>query len=66
MVVLTLDISQSKYNTDHENNHSLNLWYLFIGEVDEYNEETHENKYLVFASTDKTKEVITKHTELWD
>ena len=24
------------------------------------------NEYLVFASTDKNKEVLTKYTELWD
>ena len=24
------------------------------------------NKYLVFASTDKSKEVLEKYTELWD
>ena len=24
------------------------------------------NKYLIFASTDKNKEVLTKYTELWD
>ena len=24
------------------------------------------NKYLIFASTDKNKEILTKYTELWD
>ena len=29
-------------------------------------EEKNENKYLVFDSTDKNKEVLKKYTELWD
>ena len=40
--------------------------YFIIGEVDGYNEESNENKYLIFASTDKNKEVLRKYTERWD
>ena len=40
--------------------------YLIIGEVDGYIKEKNGNKYLVFAFTDKTKEVLKKYTELWD
>ena len=32
----------------------------------EYTEEINGNKYLVFGSTDKNKEVLKKYTELWD
>ena len=37
-----------------------------IGEVDGYIEESNRNKSLVFASTDKNKEVLTKYTKLLD
>ena len=37
-----------------------------IGEVIEYIEENHGNKYLVFDSSDKNKEVLKKYKELWD
>ena len=40
--------------------------YLIINEVDGYIEESNENKYLVFVSTDKNKEVLEKYTKLWD
>ena len=40
--------------------------YLIIGEADEYIKEKIRNKYLVFASTDKNKEVLEKYTKLWD
>ena len=40
--------------------------YLIIGEVDGYIEEKNESKYFVFDSTDKSKKVLEKHTELWD
>ena len=39
---------------------------VIIGEVDGYTKEKNENKYLVFNSTDKRKEVLTKYTELWN
>ena len=35
-----------------------------IGEVDGYIEENNENKYLIFASTDKNKKVLEKYTSL--
>ena len=40
--------------------------YLIIDKADGYTEERNGNKYLIFASTDKNKEVLTKYTELWD
>ena len=40
--------------------------YLIIGEADGYIEEKDGDKYLIFVSTDKNKEVLTKYAELWD
>ena len=52
---------------DHLNNiHSVNHLCLIFNKVDGYTEKRNENKYLVFASTDKNKEVPTKYTELWN
>ena len=51
--------------SDYENIHSVNPLYLIVGKVDEYIEESNRNRYLVFASTDKNKEVLAKYTELW-
>ena len=44
----------------------MNPLYLIVGVVEEYIEEKNWNKYLVFASTDKNKEVLEKYTEIWD
>ena len=56
---------------DQENINSLNSLYLIIGEEDGYiecsfTEENKGNRYLIFGSTDKNKEILTKYTELWD
>ena len=51
---------------DYESIYSVNSLYLIIGEVDGYIEENNENNYLIFASTDKNKEVLEKYTELWN
>ena len=45
--------------------------YLIIGKEDGYiecsfTEENKGNRYLIFGSTDKNKEILTKYTELWD
>ena len=53
-------------NFDYVNIHSVNPLYLIIGEADGSIKEKNGNKYLVFASTDKNKEVLEKYTELWD
>ena len=39
---------------------SVNPSYLIVGEVDGYIEEKYGNKYLVFPSPDKNKEVLGK------
>ena len=56
---------------DNENIDSANSLCLIFDNVDgciECNstEESDENKYLIFASTDKNKKVLKKYTELWD
>ena len=40
--------------------------YIIIAKVEGYIEESNGNKSLVFTSTDKNKEVLTKYGELWD
>ena len=45
---------------------SANSFYLIFINVDAYIEESNEDKYLIFASTSKNKEVLEKYTELWD
>ena len=40
--------------------------YLIIGKVDGFIEEKNGSKYLGFDSTDENKEVLAKHTEIWD
>ena len=51
---------------DYENINSVNRLYFITGEVGRYIEQSNVNKYLIFASTDKNKEMLTKYTELWD
>ena len=40
--------------------------YFITGEVDGYIVEKNRNKYFIFASTDKNREVLTKYTKLLD
>ena len=40
--------------------------FLIIGEADGSIEEKNENKYLVFADTNKNKEVLEKYIKHWD
>ena len=42
---------------DHVNIDSANSIYLVFNNVDGYIEESNGNKYLIFASTDKNKEI---------
>ena len=44
--------------SDYVTIHSVNPLYLTIGEVDGFIEEKNGNKYLIFSSTDKNKEVL--------
>ena len=45
---------------DNENIDNANSLYLIFNNVDAYTEESSDNKYLIFASTDKNKEVLKK------
>ena len=51
---------------DQVNIHRVDPLYLILHEKDGYIEEINGYKYLIFASTDKSKEVLTKYTELWN
>ena len=54
-----------------KNLYGSNSLYLVFNNVDAYiecnsTEEKKENKYLIFASTDKNREALENYTELWD
>ena len=48
---------------DYVSIHSVNCLYFITGEVDGYIGENTGNKYLIFASTDKNKKLLTKCIE---
>ena len=39
---------------------------MIIDERDEHFKEKNGNRYLIFDSTDKNKEILIKYTKLWD
>ena len=49
-----------------ESIYSANLLYLHIIHAREYIEEKNVNKYLIFDSVDKNKEVLKKYAGVWD
>ena len=52
---------------DHVNIDCENSLYLVFHNIDRYIvEKNNEDKYLVFASTDKNKEILEKCTKLWN
>ena len=56
---------------DKENIDSANSLYFIFNDVDRYiecnsTEESNGNKYLIFASAHKNKEVLKKYTEVWN
>ena len=51
---------------DYVNIESANRLYLVFNNVNGYIEESNENKYFIFVSTKKNKEVLRKYTKLWD
>ena len=53
-------------DSDYVKIKSVNPLYLIINEVDGYIKEKNGNKYLIFNSADKNKEVLKKYTELWN
>ena len=66
MAFTTLDILHLKKIDDCEKNYSVNLLYLLIDHVSGYIEEKDVNKYLVFDSTDKNKELLKKCNDVWN
>ena len=48
---------------DHYDAPIINPFDIFVYEVDEYIEESSRNKYLIFVSTDKNEQVLTKYIE---
>ena len=51
---------------DCENIYSVNPLSLIIGKVDGHIEEKNVSEYLVFDSTNESKEVLKKYTEFWN
>ena len=51
---------------DHVNIDSENSLYLIFNNVDGYINKINGDKCLIFASTNKNKEVLEEYTELWD
>ena len=60
LVFTTLDILQLKKNDECENIKSVNPLYLNITHANVYIKEKGMNKYLVFDSSDKDKELLKK------
>ena len=53
-------------NSDFVNIYGVNPLFLIIGEADGSIKEKNGNKYLTFASTNKSNEVLKRFTKLWD
>ena len=53
-------------DSDHVKINSVNPLHLVFDKVDWYVKEKNGNKYVTVVSTDNNKEVLIKHTELWD
>ena len=51
---------------DYENIYSVNPLYLIIAHASGYIEEKGVNKYLVFDSTGKNKELLKKYNDVWN
>ena len=49
-----------------KNLNSSDFLYLVFNNLDAYIEKISENRYLVFASTEKNTIMLKNHTELWD
>ena len=54
-----------KNNDDCEKIYSVNSLYLLIDHASGYIEEKGVNKYFVFDSADKNKELLKKHNDVW-
>ena len=45
---------------------SFNTLYLVFNDLDAYIKKSGENRYLIFAATEKNKMMLKSYTELWD
>ena len=66
-----IDIYNIRYITikkidDYENIYCINPLYLIIAHANGYIEEKDANKYLIFDSTDKNKELLKKCNDVWN
>ena len=66
MAFTALGILHLKKIDDCEKYYSVNLLYLLIDHVSGYIEEKGVNKYLVFDSTDKNKQLLKKYNDVWN
>ena len=65
--IKSLGINQISFtSTDSVVYEGVNYLYLVFNDVDACFEKNNENKYLVFALTDKNKEALENYKELWD
>ena len=53
-------------DSKYVNINSVNPLYFIIDKLDGFIEEKERSKYLKFAFTDNSKEVLKKYAELWD
>ena len=53
-------------NLNHVNIENENPPYLIFNNVDRCIEESNGDEYLVFAFTNKNKEILTKYTKIWN
>ena len=56
----------TKKDSKYVNIHSVNPLYFIVNKVHVFIEEREGNKYVNFASTVNSKEVLEKYIELWD
>ena len=66
-----IDIYNIRYITikkidDYENIYCINPLYLISAHANGYIEEKDANKYLIFDSTDKNKELLKKYNDVWN
>ena len=66
IVIYYIGYITTKKIDDYENIYSVNPLYLIIGKAIGHIEEKSVNKYLVFDSSDKDKEVFKKYKGLWN
>ena len=66
MVFTILDVLQLKKLMIVKNIYSVNPLYLLINHANGYIEEKGVIKYLIFDSTDETKELLKKYNDVWN